>query len=148
MEQILESLSVIFIPPTKDRLALLLWCAFASAVFVLVYLAYRKKTLGRIVSRILESGATDPEKAVSFEAEEEKRPLPEKYSDRLVETVEKDGKKSYYIPEDRLKKAEYLLKASGGSLKNVLLSVLALYVCLVALYYFLPFAFPEYFSNF
>ena len=107
MAQVLESLSVIFLPPTKDDLSFLLWCVFGAVLLVLVYLKYRRHTLGRAVRTLLEKEIFEEEKALSAEEITQKRGVLKALSgrDRLVATVEQDGVKRYFIPEDRRKKA-------------------------------------------
>ena len=150
MAQVLESLSVIFLSPAKDKLSFLLWCVFGAVLLVLVYLKYRRNTLGRAVRTLLEGEIFEEEKALPAEKITQKKGVLKALDgrDRLVANVEKDGVKHYYIPEDRRKKAEYLFKASGDSFLVTLGSAAALYAVLVALYYLLPIIFPEIFGTF
>ena len=159
MEQILESLSVLLIPPFTDTLSTMLWSAFLAVLGVLLYLFYRRFTFGAALKLLLERGCTSPESALSGRELTKKKHILKALGnqDRLVvkilpetgeteSTPEPGNKKSdllrqttrYYIPEDRQKKAAYFFKASSGKIWQIVLAVLGLYLALVVLYYLLP----------
>ncbi len=150
MAQVLESLSVIFLSPAKDQLSFLLWCIYGAVLLVLVYLKYRRMTLGRVVRTLLEGEIVSPEAAIPSERISQKKAVLKALETRecLIATVEKEGETCYFIPEERRKKAEYLMKASGDSFLYTLGTAAALYATLVALYYLLPMIFPEIFASF
>ncbi len=153
MEQILESLSVLFIPPFTDTLSTLLWCAFLAVLGSLIYLFYRRATFGAALRLLMEKGCHSPETALpACELTENRRILKAldsqerliaKASDQMEEALRKEKgacqqQLRYYIPQDRQKKAEYFFKASSGKAWQIVLAVLGLYLTLVLLYYFLP----------
>lgn len=145
-----QSLSVVFPPPFGERLATLLWCAFGGAMLALFSLKRRRRTLGSAVKILLEGEVHSEEKALLPEEISPKRSVQKSLesTDRLLAVTEKEGKRAYYLPEDRIKKAQYLLKASSDSFWKTLGSVAALYATLLTLYYLLPILFPEQFGTF
>ena len=150
MEQILESLGVIFISPLRDGLATLLWCVFAAALGGLLYLVWKRKTLGAFLLELDRLSAHSPETGLTKDAVLALKGG-EKYWNSPEAFFEKrereDGVTVIYFPEEKRKKAEYLMKKSASSVKEILLSVASLYACLVALYYLLPVVLPGYFGN-
>lgn len=139
MEQILESLSVLVIPPWRDETAMTVWCVFLAVAGTVIYLTLRRLTLGRTLRALMNGGCTDPRSAKEAEAlpGASKRALESR--DRLIEKVEEEGAPTrYYLPDDRLKKAQYFMKASGTKLYLLFLEVLGAYLIMVLAYYFLP----------
>ncbi len=145
-----ESLAVIFPPPFGDTLATLLWCAFGGAVLALVSLKRRRRTLGSAVKTLLEGEVHSEEKALFPEEISPKARVRKALvsTDRLLAKTEKEGRHAYFLPEDRVKKARYLLKASSDGFWSTFGSVAALYATLLTLYYLLPILFPEQFGSF
>lgn len=150
MAQILESLSVIFLSPAKDQLAFYLWCIYGAVLLVLIYLKYRRMTLGRAVRTLVEGEIFSEDAALPAQKISRNKMVLKALDggDRLIAKVGKDGEKRYFIPEERRKKAEYLFKASGDGFLYTLGTAAALYATLVALYYLLPQIFPEIFASF
>ncbi|MBR2634987.1 MAG: hypothetical protein IKD31_05355 [Clostridia bacterium] len=140
MEQIKESLSVLFISPTENLLATLMWCVLAGVFGVYIYLNYRNATLGRLVRILCEKKAHSAESAV--EAETLGKALVNlalKGKDRLVVRVEEEGSPlRLYLPEDRIKKGNYLAKSTASPWWLNLLVLILFYIVMVILYYILP----------
>lgn len=139
MEQILESLSVLVIPPWRDETAMMVWAAFLAVAGTVIYLTLRRITMGRTLRALIDGGCADP--ASAKEANEligaSKRALEGR--DRLIEKVAEEGAPTrYYLPNSSLKKAQYFMKASGTKWYLLLLEVLGAYILMVLAYYFLP----------
>ena len=114
MEQILESLSVLVIPPWRDETAMTVWCVFLAVAGTVIYLTLRRLTLGRTLRALINGGCTDPRSAKEAGAlpGASKRALESR--DRLIEKVKEEGAPTrYYLPDSHLKKAQYFMKASG-----------------------------------
>ena len=137
LNQIKESLSVLFVPPWRDEIAMVAWCVYLAVVGVWIYLTYRRVTLGKALRILLDAACTTEESAKT--AAELKLGKKAGISDeRLIATVEKDGVTRYFLPEDRLKKAQYFLGVSGGSLWKTLLFLAGAYIVMILAYYFAP----------
>ncbi len=140
MDQILESLSVVFISPLKDELATLMWCVFLAVVLVFVSTLRQKVTLGKAVKFFMEKGAFTPETALGKAELGKISPSALKSGYRLMEKVSEKGKEDkYYLPEKNHKKAEAVLKATSTPIWLALLEIAAFYFFLVVLYYVLPY---------
>ncbi len=129
MAQILESLSVVFPSPIGDDMALYLWCIFLGAVLVFVSTYLRAKREGKILETLLEA---------ECHGEDEALPIPEGKVPSCVKSVDVEGVRHLYLPEENVKKAEAVLKSASAPVWLCLLELLALYVLLLALYYLLP----------
>ncbi len=150
MEQILESLGVIFISPFRDGLAGLLWCVFVAALGAFLYLVGKRKTLGAFLGELDRLSAHTVETGATKEALSHVKGFEKSWnsSEAFFEKAKReDGIEVVFLPEEKRKKAEYLMKKSVSSPWEILLSVVALYACLVALYYLLPIVLPGYFGN-
>ena len=137
MEQIKESLSVLFIPPWQDEIAMVAWCIYLSVVGVWIYLTWRRVTVGRAIRTLLDSACTTEESAKTA-AELKVSPKAFPARERLIAQVETDGVTRYYLPEDRMKKAGYFLNVSGGKVWKTLLFLAGAYVVMILSYYFAP----------
>ncbi len=137
MEQIKESLSVLWISPTRDELSRLLWCIFLAVLLCGAYLVYRRMTVGKALSLLTEKGCFSEESAKTAEELGVKNPAFFTADARLVKKTEGETPR-YYIPEELKKKAEYMQKAGKAKWWHALLAILALYLVLVVLYYLLP----------
>ena len=137
MEQIKESLSVLWISPVKDDLARILWCIFAAVLLCGAYLIYRRATVGEALRRLSENGCFSEESAKTAEALGLKKASSLTADAHLVKTVDGDQKR-YYIPEELKKKAEYMQKAGKAKWWQAFLGIAGLYLVLVILYHILP----------
>ncbi|MBR5295135.1 MAG: hypothetical protein IKU24_00930 [Clostridia bacterium] len=139
MQQILESLSVIFISPLKDELAGLMWCVFLAMVLVLVSTLRQRATLGKVIEKIKEKGAISEETALSAKELGKIPSSAVKGKFRLIESVQtKEGIK-YFLPQRNLAKADAILKAGSTPLWLALVELAAFYILLVIIYYVLPY---------
>ncbi|MBQ4037343.1 MAG: hypothetical protein IJC84_04380 [Clostridia bacterium] len=140
MQQILESLSVVFISPFRDSTAGLLWCVYLAVVAALVYTLIRRGRLKKLVLALQDKGAVSPETALS--EEQLAIPLPDEKSlrqEKLVAVTENDdGDPCYYLPAERQEKIASLFKAGETRLLPVLGGLVGLYALLVAAYYLIP----------
>lgn len=137
MEQIKESLSVLFVPPWQDEIALVAWCVYLSVVGVWFYLTFRRATVGKALRTLLSLSCTTEETAKTAS---ELGVSPKCFSggERLVAAVETEGETRYFLPEDRQDKAQYFLRASGGKLWKTLLFLAGAYIVMILAYYFAP----------
>jgi hypothetical protein len=141
---------VIFISPFRDGLATLLWFVFAAALGGFLYLGVKRKTLGAFLSELDRLSAHSAETGVTREALAHVKGVEKTWNSAesfFEKEKREDGTEVAFLPESKKKKAEYLMKKSASSWKATLLSVAALYACLVALYYLLPIVLPGYFGN-
>ncbi len=117
-----------------------LWAFMIGVSCAAVYLFLVRRFLGTFVRKLLEHDAFTPETAVGFEDIEMKNNFFIKRSLRpgtdFSQTVlEHEGK--YYIPEDKLEKAESKYKsATGGVLILFLAIIIFAVVTAVAVYVF------------
>ncbi len=138
MQQIKESLSVIFISPLKDELAGLMWCVFLAMVLVLVSTLRQQATLGKVLKVLLEKGAFTAENALSQKEFGKISPSALKGKYRLIEKTGEGKDVKYFLPEKNHEKAHSVLKAGSTPLWLALLELCALYFLLVIIYYVLP----------
>ncbi len=139
MDQILESLSVFVISPFQDELAMMMWCVFLAVVLALGFTAVQRFSLGKAVKILMENGCFSEESAKSAKELGAFREKSVKRYDRMIETVKAEGKPNrYFLPEERKKKADALLKTASSPIWQILLGILGLYVLLAILYYILP----------
>ncbi len=139
MQVIWESISVLFVPPTKDTASLYMWCIFLAVLFAWLYLSTRRKTVGKAAKVLLEKECTSPETALTQAELGGLSPKAISSPDHLIEKVEKEGEDPrFYIPPQRLKKAQYYLKASTFRWWQEVLCILGIYLALVILYYLVP----------
>jgi len=100
---------------------------------------------------LIREGCVDPESARSAaelgipSATEAKLANP---SERLIVCVEEEGTKRYYIPSDRIRKAQYLAGRADSGFWMTVGSIVGLYFVLVILYHLLPIIFPDLYWNF
>lgn len=137
MEQIKESLSVLWISPARDDLARLLWCAFAAVLLCAAYLIYRRATVGKAIALLTQKECFSEESAKTVEELGLKNAAGLSVDARLVKKTA-DETPRYYIPEELKKKAEYMQKAGRAKWWQAGLSILAMYLVLVILYHVLP----------
>ena len=137
MEQVKESLSVLWISPAKDDLSRLLWCVFLAVLFCGAYLIYRRVTVGEAIGALMKNDCFSPESAKTPKELGLKGTSGLLQDARLVKKTE-DAETRYYIPEELRKKAEYMQKSGKAKWWQALLSILALYLVLVVIYYLLP----------
>ena len=139
MEQVWESLSVLWLSPLADTLATVLWGFFAGTVIAACYTVYRRRTLGGVLSALIGAEAFDEASAKTAEelglGRIRRRALASR--DRLIE--ETDGGR-YFLPGDRREKADALLKSGKTPLWLVLLLILASYALMLALHAVIPWA--------
>lgn len=137
MEQIKESLSVLWISPVRDDLAQILWCIFAAVLLCGAYLIYRRATVGKALRLLTEKGCFSEESAKTCEELGLKNASSLMADAHLVKRLEGEQTR-YYIPEELKKKAEYMQKAGKAKWWQALLGILGLYLVLVVLYHVLP----------
>ncbi len=137
MEQIKESLSVLWISPARDEMARILWCIFVAVLLCGAYLIYRRQTVGKALRFLTENGCFSEETAKTVKELGLKNPSSLTADARLVKAVDGEEKR-YYIPEELKKKAEYMQKAGKAKWWQALLLILAMYLVLVVLYHLLP----------
>ena len=106
-----------------------------------VYTYYTKSILGGLVRKLFEHNAFDGDSAISLEEAGYKKSFLLKYSLRpgtdFAETVRSvDGR--YYIPEDKIEKAESKYKNENITVFVVLLAILALAIIALACIYIFP----------
>ncbi len=135
LETVKESLSVLWIAPWQDTLAMILWAIFLAALLTLGYLLLRRFGLGRAIEALTAAGCVDEGSAKSAEELGLHRGLDG--IDRLIERVDGEPPR-YYLPQERQKKAEFFSKTLSTKWWIILLEILALYLVLVILYYILP----------
>ncbi|MBR2616225.1 MAG: hypothetical protein IKC69_06065 [Clostridia bacterium] len=134
-----ESISVLLIPPWKDETATIVWCVYLAVVVAWVYSLYRRITVGRNVTALKEAGCHSPETAKEASALKGFSPKAVSRYDRLIETVGgTDSPVCYYLPPEREKKAESLLRGGATKLWKVLLALLGCYLLMVLAYYLAP----------
>ena len=139
MQEFLEWLSVIVIPPWKDDLALTVWCVFLAVVGVWIYLRVRRATLGKAIRALLDAGHTAPETAATAQELGVSQKVLDA-PDRLMAAVRAEGEAPrYYLPEENRKKAECFQKAASGARWWVTaLAICAAYLVMLLSYYFIP----------
>lgn len=138
MDVLLESLSVLWIPPWKDQTALTVWCVFGGILLVFFYLQYRRMTLGKVLRTLLDAGCDSPETAKSAEELGIRKAFISDKDRLAVRLSDEEGNEKFYLPRERMKKAAYFLKASGGSPIRLVLAILLGYFALILAYYFGP----------
>ena len=106
-----------------------------------VYTYYVKSVLGRLVRGLFEANAFDEETAVTIEEAGCKNNFFIRYSLRpgtdFSETV-KNANGKYYIPEDKIEKAENKYQNEGITIYVVLLTILAFAVITLVCIYVFP----------
>jgi len=106
-----------------------------------IYTFYTKSVLGSLVRKLFEHNAFDTDSAISLEEAGCKKSFLIKYSLRqgtdFAETV-KSFEGRYYIPEDKIEKAEYKYKSEGITVFVVLAAVLAFAIIALASIYVFP----------
>ncbi|MBR4288288.1 MAG: hypothetical protein IKT50_02490 [Clostridia bacterium] len=137
MEQIKESLSVLWISPARDDLSRVLWCIFVAVLLCGIYLIYRRATVGKALGLLTEKGCFSPESAKTAEELGLKNESALTADAHLIKRLDGE-KKRYYIPEELKKKAEYMQKAGTAKWWHACLGILGLYLVLVILYHILP----------
>ncbi len=137
MEQILESLSVLIIPPFEDSLGGILWCVFIAAFLALVFTKLGSMRWKKVLFALEEKGCVSEETAKTAE-ELGISPKSLKKEERLVARLEKEGKTYYYLPAHCEKKVAAFRKNASSPLWLVLLELVGLYAMLVVIYYALP----------
>lgn len=137
MEQIKESLSVLWISPVKDDLSRLLWCVFLAVVLCGIYLIYRRATVGKALRLLSEKECFSEETAKTAEELGLKKSAGLTADARLVKKTAGETAR-YYIPEELRKKAEYMQKSGSVKWWQALIGILALYLVLVVIYHVLP----------
>lgn len=137
MEQVKESLSVLWVSPVRDDLARLLWCIFLAVLLSGAYLIFRRATVGKALKSLTEKGCFSEETALSASALGLADTRGLEADARLVKKTVEDTPR-YFIPEECRKKSEYMLRAGKTKWWQALLGILGLYLILVVLYYVLP----------
>lgn len=116
------------------------WAFIIGVVIAAVYTFYTKKILGGFVRALLDANAFSESTAVSFEDLDYKPNFFLKYSLRdgsaFSDTVKnKDGK--YYIPEEKIEKAESKYKGESITVLILLVSIFAFaLIALLCIYLF------------
>ena len=129
MQQILESLSVVFISPFRDSTAGLLWCVYLAVVAALVYTLSRRRRMKKLLFALQDKGAVSPESACTAKALAV--PVPEAAAlraEKLVAVTEnEDGEACFYLPVERQEKVAALLKSGETGFWPVLGGLTGLY---------------------
>ena len=138
MDVLLDSLSVLWISPFRDQTALTLWCVYVGILLVFFYLQYRRITLGKILRALIDAGCDSPETAKSAEELGVRIGLFSEKDRLAVRISPEGGVDKFYLPRERMKKAAYFLKASGGGPLRLFLVIVLAYFVLMFAYYFGP----------
>jgi len=137
-EVIRESLSVLYFSPFEDDLSLILWCAFLGMIGALIYLIYRRQTLGKAILSLQEKGCTTEEGA---KTPQELGLSPKLFQGqgRLFGKIKReDGSFAYYLPDSCREKAAALLKAASSKPWVIALGILGMYFLVLIIYHILP----------
>ena len=138
MQQILESLSVIFISPFRDTFSGLLWCVFLAVILAIAYHSFRRRAILAVLKKLSEEGCVSSNTAKDARLLfGEKEPLALRFRDRLIACTNEEPPR-YYLPEECTEKAAYYRKSGNSPAWQILLGIVALYAALVAIYYLLP----------
>lgn len=118
----------------------IIWCVTIGIAIAAVYTFYNKKVLGGLVKKLFDMDAFDIDSAVDLGSAGYSKNIFIKYSLRegtsFADTVRcHDGR--YYIPEEKIHKAENKYKDEGATIVVLLITLAVLFiVALIAVYAF------------
>ena len=138
-EVVKESLSVFVLSPFQDDLALILWGAYLAFLLGMFYWIFRRQTLGKALTALIENEAFSEESAKTAEEMGKIDPAFFAGKDRLIGKVTVKGESPrFYLPENCRKKADYFLKASGEKWWVFPCCALGAYLVIVIIYHSFP----------